>query len=131
MKLLLLLSVVPLFAQDTRVVVEPAIPKSCVVLKSALPAPISEADETKPDTLRIQQAVDKCPEGQAVELTGPAFLSGPLQLRKGVTLLIDAKTTLFASRNARDYDIAPGSCGVVNQKGHGCRALINGDHVAG
>jgi polygalacturonase len=119
-----------LLAQDTRKVVEPTIPKACFVLQASLSAPLSEADETKPDTQRIQEAMDKCPEGQAVELSGPAFLSGPLELRKGVTLLIDAKTTLFASRNARDYDTSPGSCGVVNQKGHGCRALINGNHVA-
>jgi polygalacturonase len=127
MKILILFAAIPLVAQDTRIVVEPTIPKSCTVLQAAL----TEVDESKPDTQRIQQALDKCPEGQAVELSGPAFLSGPLQLRKGVTLLIDANTTLFASRNARDYDISPGACGVVNQKGHGCRALINGDHVSG
>jgi polygalacturonase len=118
-------------AQDTRTVVEPTIPKSCAVLSSVLDAPIAESDETRPDTQRIQQALDKCPEGQAVELKGPAFLSGPLELRKGVTLLIDANTTLFASRNARDYDLSPGTCGTVTQMGHGCRALINGDHVSG
>jgi polygalacturonase len=127
MKLLFFLAAVPLLAQDTRKVVEPTIPKSCTVLQSTL----TGVDESKPDTQLIQQALDKCPEGQAVELSGPAFLSGPLQLRKGVTLLIDAKTTLFASLNARDFDISPGACGVVNQKGHGCRALINGDHVSG
>lgn len=49
----------------------------------------------------------------------------------GVTVLIDAKTTLFASRNARDSEISPGSCGVVNKKGRGCRALVNGDRVSG
>jgi len=127
----ILLSAHAVLAQDTRKVVEPVIPQSCAVLQAALTAPIPEADESKPDTRRIQAALDKCPEGQAVELSGPAFLSGPLHLRKGVTLLIDAKTTLFASRNARDYDISPGACGVVNEKGHGCRALINGDHVSG
>jgi polygalacturonase len=116
-----------LLAQDTRTVVEPTIPKSCAVLQSNL----AEVDDSKPDTGRIQKALDQCPEGQAVELSGPAFLSGPLQLRKGVTLLIDAKTTLFASRNASDYEISPGSCGVINEKGRGCRALINGDHVSG
>jgi polygalacturonase len=127
MKLLIFLAAFPLLAQDTRKVVEPVIPKSCAVLQSAS----TEVDESKPDTERIQQALDRCPEGQAVELSGPSFLAGPLQLRKGVTLLIDAKTTLFASRNARDYDTSPGACGVVNQKGRGCRALINGDRVSG
>ena len=132
---ILFLAVLPLLGQDTRTVIEPTIPKSCAVLSSALSAPIPEAGENKPDTKRIQQAMDICPEGQAVELkpggSNKAFLTGPLELRKGVTLLIDAGATLYASRNARDYDTSPGACGLVNQKGHGCRAMINGNHVAG
>ncbi len=39
--------------------------------------------------------------------------------------------TLFASRDARDYDLTPGSCGIVSEKGKGCKPLISGDHVAG
>ena len=35
------------------------------------------------------------------------------------------------SRNPRDYDLESGSCGVVNEKGHGCRPLILADHAAG
>src|SRR5207244_3464288 len=60
-----------------------------------------------------------------------AFLSGPLELRAGVTLVIAAGATLFASRDLRDYEIRPGSCGVISSTGHGCRALLNGDRVAG
>jgi polygalacturonase len=48
-----------------------------------------------------------------------------------VTLRVGAGVTLFASRNPRDYDVTPGRCGTVDQSGRGCRALINGDHVAG
>ena len=59
-----------------------------------------------------------------------AFLSGALDLRTGVTLRIDANTILFGSRNPRDYDLNPGSCGIIDENGHGCRAVINGDRVA-
>lgn len=111
--------------QDLRHVTEPVIPKSCVVLTAGA------MDENQPDTARIQGALDKCPSGQAVELTGKVFFSGPLQLRAGVTLLVDGGTVLNASRNPRDYDVSPGSCGTVDKKGKGCKALITGDHVAG
>jgi polygalacturonase len=116
-----------LLVQDTRQVSEPVIPKSCVTLKASS----ASIEEDKPDTARIQNALDKCPAGQAVELTGKVFLAGPLQLRAGVTLLVGAGTTLYGSRNPRDYDLSPGSCGVVDKKGHGCKALISGDHVSG
>jgi polygalacturonase len=121
-------------AQDTRNVTEPVIPPSCAVLTAKLPAKLSEADENRPDTARIQDALDRCAAGQAVELKSAgdvrAFLSGPFQLRAGVTLVIDGDAILYASRNPRDYDVSPGSCGVVNKGGRGCKALITGDHVA-
>jgi polygalacturonase len=66
-----------LLVQDTRQVTEPVIPKSCAVLT----AERSSIDEDKPDTSRVQEAIDKCPAGQAVELSGKVFLAGPLQLR--------------------------------------------------
>ncbi len=125
-------------AQDTRNVTEPVIPKSCVALPARLTRAgntLAESDEAKLDTARIQQALDGCAEGQAVELKADgasnAFLAGPFQLRAGVTLLVDAGVTLFASRDARDYDLTPGSCGIVSEKGKGCKPLISGDHVAG
>jgi polygalacturonase len=118
------------FAQDTRTVTEPVIPPACVVLRGQSSGP----DDTRPDTARIQSALDHCSPGHAVELKpesgAGAFLTGPLQLRAGVTLLIDAKATLYASRNPRDYDLTPGSCGIVNQTGHGCRPIISGVNVA-
>jgi polygalacturonase len=126
-------------AQDRRNVTEPVIPKTCATLTAALAAvdsnaTLSEADEQKLDTGRIQRAIDHCAPGQAVELaanaTANAFLSGPLQLRNGVSLLIDANTILFASRNPRDYDVSPGSCGVVDHNGRGCKALISADHIS-
>ena len=127
-------SVFGAYAQDTRTVTEPVIPPSCTTLSAQLPAKLSDADEKKPDTLRIQAALDHCPAGHSVELKADgasrAFLSGPINLREGVTLLIDGGAILYASRDPRDYDVSPGSCGVVNQAGHGCRALLNGDHAA-
>jgi len=125
-------------AQDTRNVTEPAIPRSCAVLSANLTAvdsnkTLAAADEAKPDTGRIQKALDGCAKGQSVELKPDgahnAFLSGPLNLRAGVTLHINTKAILFGSRNPKDYELRPGSCGIVDQRGHGCRALINGDNA--
>jgi polygalacturonase len=126
-------------AQDSRRVTEPTVPAACTVLPALLSTvgdtTIAEADETRPDTKRMQDAIDRCSKGSAVVLRGDgtrrAFLSGPLELRDGVTLQIDSGAILFASRNPRDYDVTPHSCGVVSEKGHGCRALINGDRLAG
>jgi polygalacturonase len=59
------------------------------------------------------------------------FLAGRFHLQPGVTLLIDADTVLYASRNPRDYDVAPGSCGLVDKNGHGCRPFILADHAPG
>ncbi len=117
--------------------IEPVIPKACATLKAQLSASngsgLAEADENKPDTLRIQNAIDACGAGHAVQLKAAgnnnAFLSGPLQLRTGVVLRVDEGAILYASRDPRDYDINPGRCGVIDENGHGCKALINGDHA--
>lgn len=90
---------------------------------------LSDAAEKMPDTARIQEAIDHCIAGQAVELKSSGanhiFLSGPITLKPGITLLVDANTGVFASRNPRDYDVEPGSCGVVTrQRGRGCKSLI-------
>lgn len=99
-------------AQDTRRVVEPKIPRACTKLKAELRAVnnnIAEADETKLDTERIQKALDQCKPGRAVELTmsrgRDAFLTGPLEMRTGVTLLVDKGVTLFGSRDAALYEM--------------------------
>jgi polygalacturonase len=126
-------------AQDTRKVSEPHFPTACTVLTAHLAASpdgvLPDASEKLPDTDRIQNAIDHCAQGKAVELK-PAginhvFLTAPILLKPGVTLLIDADAALFASRNPRDYDITPGSCGVVNEKGHGCKPVILADHAPG
>src|SRR5215475_11260830 len=129
---LLLFCSSPARAQDTRTVTEPKTPEVCATLDARL---TSDLDETKPDTNRIQDALDHCAAGHAVKLTrsgrNDAFLSGPLQLKSAVTLLVDANTTLFGSRDPRDYDVSRGSCGVVNKSGRGCKPLIGGDHLEG
>jgi len=129
----------PLFAQDTRTVIEPTIPAICKELKAQLhvnSGVLAEADESKLDTARVQGALDKCPKGQAVSLDvdGPmdAFLSGPLQLRQGVTLVVGKGVTLFASRDPKVFETAPGSCGIVNDEpGRGCNPLISLNNATG
>ncbi|HXS11405.1 MAG TPA: glycosyl hydrolase family 28 protein [Acidobacteriaceae bacterium] len=124
-------------AQDSRTVTEPTIPPVCATARAQLAAPhgIEPADETKLDTGRLQSAIDSCAPGKALELAADgaknAFLSGPLELRKGVTLLVDKGVTLYGSRNPDDYATRPGSCGVVNYERGGCRPLIHASHADG
>jgi polygalacturonase len=111
--------------QDTRQVTEPTIPPSCTQLPAQLRAvndKLADSDESKLDTERIQSALDKCKPGMAVELKpasgNNAFLSGPLEMRTGVTLLIDEGVTLFGSRDASVYestapDATHGLCGTI------------------
>ena len=129
------LAAVALRAQDTRRVVEPEFPAACTELRAQLTAvdgntTLAEADEARLDTARIQQALDSCPKGRAVVLHAAApydaFLTGPLDLRPGVTLRVDAGAVLFGSRDPKVYEVRPGSCGLVAEDGRGCRAMING-----
>lgn len=120
------------WAQDTRQVAEPKFPQVCASLAANLTAENSKLPdeaELHLDTERIQKAIDGCVAGRAVELrsdgTRNAFLSGPLELKPSVTLLVAGNTTLFGTRNPREYDLHPGSCGLVNQEGHGCKPLIH------
>jgi polygalacturonase len=127
-------------AQDTRTVKEPVTPPVCDTLKAALTNAIAtsggvEAGSNRAgsdlaglDTIRIQRALDRCDKGKAVELAADgaktAFLSGPLQFRAGVALLIDKGVTLYASRNPESYATSPGSCGVVSDAPNGCKPFI-------
>ncbi len=140
----------PLLAQDTRTVTEPHMPPACVTLQADIAAHngiISVADEQRLSTSRIQDALDHCSPGQpgasadgsmsvrsrAVVLRAHSkknvFLTGPLTLRDGVTLVIDKNTALVASRDPRVYDLTPGGCGIVSRRGHGCKPLISGDNI--
>ena len=133
-----LLPVTFLIAQDSRTVTEPVPPPVCSSLDAQLSISghsLAKADEDKLDTERIQKALDACGKGKGVVLRthGPAnaFLSGPLELREGVTLIVDKGTTLFASRDPTVYEKTPGSCGLVNESGSGCRPMITAQHVSG
>ena len=135
----MLLSASTLFAQDTRHVTEPRIPPACITLEariSAVHGVIRDQDEGLLDTERIQQALDTCGAGRSVVLHGAGqknvFLSGPIELRSGVTLVVDANTALVGSRDPRLYDRAPGSCGILSERDKrsaGCKALISGDGI--
>jgi polygalacturonase len=127
-----------LAAQDSRTVTEPVLPPICSSLDAHLSVrgrSLATTDEAKLDTARIQQALDACGKGKGVVLrthdSDNAFLSGPLELREGVTLIVDKGATLFASRDPAVYEKTPGSCGLVNEAGSGCKPLISAQHVSG
>ena len=118
-------------AQDRRVVEEPRIPPACQTLEARVGTAdgrITPQDETLRDTGRIQAAIDGCEAGRAVVLQAgaehAAFLAGPLRLQRGITLLVARGAVLAASRDPREYDVRAGSCGVVDNRGGGCRPLI-------
>ncbi|MDQ6758294.1 MAG: glycoside hydrolase family 28 protein, partial [Acidobacteriota bacterium] len=130
------------YGQDTRSVTEPSFPPVCSQLDAQLvksgPAGIPLSSETAFDTARIQSALELCAQGQAVELrpagSNNAFLLAPIRIPSGVTLLVDAGITVFASRNPRDYDANSGkTCGTITSDGSGCLPLIaaNGSDAAG
>src|SRR5579863_5225584 len=99
-------------AQDARTVTEPHIPRACITLQADIVATngaIAPSDEQKLSTARIQSALDHCSSGHAVFLRAHdksnVFLTGPLTLRDGVTLVIDKNTALVASRDPRLYEL--------------------------
>jgi polygalacturonase len=124
-------------AQDTRTVTEPTIPPACVTLQADVAANhgvIALADEQKLSTTRIQDALDRCAAAHSVVLQSKGkrnvFMTGPLTLRPGVTLVVSKNTALVASRDPRVYDLSPGSCGIVSMRRGGCKPLITGDGAA-
>jgi pectin methylesterase-like acyl-CoA thioesterase len=116
-------------AQDTRTVREPAIAPACAVL---LAEPAGAGHDDGP---RIQGAIDKCAPGHALHLAADnenrGFVSGPLVLRSGVTLVVDAGATLYASTNPALFDRGAGTCGGNDKLGKGCRPLITADGTRG
>jgi polygalacturonase len=127
------------------IVKEPSLPNTvCATLEATL-TPVNDSIDgadaspakSSPDAQRIQAAIDACPAGAAVRLVKGAsgqsgFLSGPLNLRSGVTLWVDRGVTLFASRNPADYDNGPGKCGTAIQKDlRSCRPFILANDTSG
>ncbi|RFP22901.1 pectin lyase fold-containing protein [Duganella sp. BJB488] len=119
------------YAQDARKVVEPVAPPACAILTATGDSAAAGND----DTARIQNAIDKCAAGQAVRLSSQnekrGFVAGPLVLRNGVSLLIDAATTLYASTNPKLFDRGAGTCGTVDKLGRGCKPFITADKTKG
>ena len=139
-------------AVDANLPAEPVIPPPCMALDAphAVRATGDAGTDGLPiydpsalDSGAIQAAIDACGAslgaGQkgSVQLrvsagdpTRVAFVSGPLQLRAGVTLWIDRGVTLFAAQDPRLYDkspaTSPGTCGTdaINNS-NGCLSLIN------
>jgi polygalacturonase len=127
-------------AQDTRTVIEPFFPQLCSTLDAQLEtsgSSLAAADEQKLDTARIQRAIDRCGRGRGVLLhvneSNNAFLSGPLELKPDVTLIVGVGVTLFASRDPALFATSPGSCGIVSHSPgpRGCKPLISVDHAPG
>ncbi len=99
-----------------------ASPPACAVLTA-------RAASSGADIARIQSALNLCGPGQAVFLKRDGnhsrFQTAPLILPRAVTLFIDRDVTLVASRNRRDYDLEPGSCGAApTGKAARCKPLI-------
>ena len=127
-------------AQDTRTVIEPILPEVCTTLDAHLQtagSSLPPADEQMLDTARIQKAINRCGKYRAVLLhvdeTANAFLTGPLELKPHVTLIVGPGVTLFASRDPALYATSPGSCGIVSHTPgpRGCKPLISADHAPG
>jgi sugar lactone lactonase YvrE len=136
----------PVATGDSRTVTEPSFPAVCATLTAALTSvnddiPTSvDAVITNPDGARIQAALNACGgSNQTVELSidgagHNAFLSGPLNMPSGVTLLVDPGVFVYFSRNVQDYDVVPGThtCGTVNNNSatSSCLPLIHFNGVS-
>jgi polygalacturonase len=135
--LFLLLGLAAASAQDTRVVTEPKYPPICKILYASLTEhngllPDEPIERHYRDNDRIDKAMAACPAGKSVVLHGSktgknVFLISPLRLRAGITLVVDGSAALWGSRDPRNYDVAPGSCGILTPngaRGPGCLPLI-------
>jgi len=115
---------------------EPVIPPACATVMATKTATNGKLiDESALDTQAIQAAITACPAGQAVKLSlnggKNALLSGPLTLKSGVTLQVDAGVTLFASRNPRDFDAKAGACSTGTGGASNCLPLIAANNTVG
>jgi polygalacturonase len=121
---------------DSRQVGQPTVPAVCATLTSTLATPgsrrfSSSQEASPPDTARIQSALNSCSgSGKAVALAASggnnAFLSGPLTVQSGETLLVVPGATLFASANASQYQISgKPTCGTVQTNNGGCGPFIS------
>ena len=127
---------------DARSVSQPSIPASCATVTASLATSnrqfSSSAEASPPDTSRIQSALNSCVgSGKAVVLAASgssnAFLSGPLTVGGSEVLVINSGVTLYASRNAANYQVSgKPTCGTVASSSGGCKPFItvNGANAA-
>ena len=96
---------------DANLPPEPVIPTACATLQATQSvASGGVPSETSLDTSAIQSALSSCATGKAVKLTTSgskdAFVTGPLTIPTGVTLWVDAGTTLYGTRSKSVYGSA-------------------------
>ncbi len=94
----------------------------------------ADPTNSNPDTVRIQAALNACPNGMVVKLvssdSNDSFLTGSLTLPSGVSLWVDSGVTLYASRYPADYTagglVSGDECGNASAttSGSACKALI-------
>ena len=138
-----------LSAQDKRTVTEPNFRQTCAVFAAPLSStpldgPVigstaaEQNQESKNETKILQDKLNACGRGLAVELTlgadnsRNAFLINPINLPLGVSLIIDAGVTVYGSLDPRNYQdpstpaIECGNYGPVAtyKVGKGCLPLI-------
>jgi polygalacturonase len=90
---------------------EPIIPPACTTLNATRNVAANGVpSESAPDTTMIQNALNACGAGKALRLASSgannAFLTGPLTIPSGVTLWVDANTTLYGTRDPNVYNSA-------------------------
>nr|ANJ43580.1 glycoside hydrolase family 28 [Aretaon asperrimus] len=101
-------------SRDLRQVTEPKTPQTCTSLRG----------DGKLVTEEIQKALNSCAKGKAVALSSGNFVSGPLTIPSGVSLLIDKGVTLTASNDAALYNTETKICGTLNERYDGCKNFI-------
>jgi polygalacturonase len=98
-------------AGDAKLPPEPTLPTACATLEATQSVAAGAVpDEKSLDTVALQAALNACATGQAVKLVASAaknaFVTGPLTVPTGVTLWVDAGTTLFGTRDPSVYGSA-------------------------
>ncbi|WP_372388515.1 glycoside hydrolase family 28 protein [Xanthomonas axonopodis] len=114
---------------DSRSLSEPVVPATCKLLRAGRTASDRQFDpaleSAPPDTQAIQTALTDCASKHGSVLlttgSGDAFLTGPLSIPAGVTLVVDQGVTVYGSRNPADYG---NGCGTAGARSGGCLPLI-------
>jgi polygalacturonase len=108
---------------------EPTIPTACATVTATKTIVAGEPSDETLDTDAINAALSACSVGQAVRLAvdgdKTAFVAAGISLKTGVSLLLDAGTTVFLSRDPRDSDQTAGKCAGNNTGNGACKPLIS------